>query len=86
MKLWIQEVWGWPRPLYTGDRYMQVNLTVNIRDDFGEVVQWPLYTGWSLYTGPLYTGSTVIQNPSKLIRTDTVTFSTQVKTALITHE
>ena len=29
----------------TGDRYMQVNLTVNIRDDFLEVVQRPLYTG-----------------------------------------
>ena len=24
---------------YTDDRYMQVNLTVNIRDDFWEVVQ-----------------------------------------------
>ena len=32
-------------------RYMQVNLTVNIRGNFWEVAQ--------LYTGPLYTGLTV---------------------------
>jgi len=38
---------------------MQVNLTVNIRGDFWEVVQWPWWTGWLLYTGPLYTGLTV---------------------------
>ena len=40
---------------------MQVNLAVNIRDNFWEVVQWPLYTGRPLYTGPLYTGSTVVR-------------------------
>ena len=39
---------------------MQVNLTVNIRDDFCVVVQWPLYTGRPPYTGPLHTGSTVV--------------------------
>ena len=36
-----------------------VNLTVNIRENFWGVVQWPLYTGWPLYTRPLYTGLTV---------------------------
>ena len=33
----------WPlyagQEVYTGDRYMQVNFTVNIRDNFWEVVQ-----------------------------------------------
>ena len=28
---------------------MQVNLTVNIMDDFWEVVQWPLYTGLTVF-------------------------------------
>ena len=45
--------------IYSRDRYIQVNLTVYIRDDFWELVQWPLYKGWPLYTGPLYAGSTV---------------------------
>ena len=34
-------------------------LNSKYKDNFWEVVQWPLYTGWLLYTGPLYTGSTV---------------------------
>ena len=50
---------GWLHPLYTGDHYMQVNLTIDIRGDFWEVTQWPLYTGWPLYIGSLYTGLTV---------------------------
>ena len=41
---------------------MQVNLTVNIRRDFWELFQWPSYTGWPLYTGPLYTGLTVFHS------------------------
>jgi len=51
-----------PRPLYTANRYMQVNLTVTKRDDFLEVVQWLLYTGWPFYTESLYTVLIVITN------------------------
>ena len=54
---------GWPRPLYTGDRYIQVNFTVNIRHGSREVVGWP----W--YTGPCYTGlpRAVPTNPSPTV-------------------
>ena len=37
MKLWFWKSRGWPHPLYTGDRFMQVNWTVTIWGDFWEV-------------------------------------------------
>ena len=55
---------GWLRPLHTGDRYMQVNLTVNIRDDIWEVVISNRYTQGDRYIQSryiqVYTGLTVV--------------------------
>ena len=39
MKLWIQQVSMVTVSVIYGERYIQVNLTVNMGDDFWEVVQ-----------------------------------------------
>ena len=44
---------GWP--IYTGQLCRKYNAIENL----GEVVRWPQYTWWPLYTKPSYTGLTV---------------------------
>ena len=58
-------------------------LTVNIRDDFWENDQWPLNTGWPVYTGPLYTGWPLYTGP--LYTGLTVLIKNQPPLTLLSH-
>ena len=61
---------GWPRPLNRGGRLIQVTNTAFVCKKNRDFKNWPLNRGWPLNTGPLYTGSTVLQD-------------TQLKTAVL---
>ena len=66
---------GWPRPLNRGGRLIQVTNTAFVRAKNRDFENWPLNRGWSLNTGPLYTGSTVFWK---------IKMCLTVKTALMT--
>ena len=53
---------GWPGPLNRGGRLIQVTNTAFVWEKNRDFENWPLIRGWSLNTGPLYTGSTVIKH------------------------
>ena len=57
-------------PLYTGDRYIQVNFTVNIRRDFWEVVRslTVTYTVAAIYRAVLYRFDCIQVLLARLIR------------------
>ena len=50
---------GWPRPLNSGGRLIQVPNTAFVCAKNRDFKKSPLNRGWPLNTGPLYTGSTV---------------------------
>ena len=48
-----------PRPLNRGDHLIQVANTKFVWEKIQDCENWLLNRGWLLYTGPLYTGSTL---------------------------